>query len=73
MICNVCDFLQSHIVSTSFPQQEGTSPPEAAVEATPETTPIKVRLYLKLLSSFTYLVTYLILLLKFNHLPPIYV
>ncbi|XP_054274204.1 hamartin [Macrosteles quadrilineatus] len=32
---------QTHIVSTSFPQQEGTSPPEAAVEATPETTPIK--------------------------------
>lgn len=32
---------QTYVVSTSFPQQEGTSPPEAAVEATPETTPIK--------------------------------
>uniref|UniRef100_A0A8D8QP64 Hamartin n=1 Tax=Cacopsylla melanoneura TaxID=428564 RepID=A0A8D8QP64_9HEMI len=27
--------------SLSFPQQEGSSPPEAAIEATPETTPVK--------------------------------
>ncbi|XP_069705374.1 hamartin isoform X2 [Periplaneta americana] len=33
---------QSYIVSSSLPHQEGTSPPEAAIEATPETTPIKV-------------------------------
>ncbi|PNF26098.1 hypothetical protein B7P43_G04921 [Cryptotermes secundus] len=33
---------QSYIVSSSVPHQEGTSPPEAAIEATPETTPIKV-------------------------------
>lgn len=26
---------------SSFPNQEGTSPPEAAIEATPETTPVK--------------------------------
>lgn len=32
---------QSYIVSSSLPHQEGTSPPEAAIEATPETTPIK--------------------------------
>ncbi|XP_075228595.1 tuberous sclerosis 1 protein hamartin isoform X2 [Lycorma delicatula] len=29
-------------VSSSFLQHEGSSPPEAAVEATPETTPVKV-------------------------------
>lgn len=33
---------QSYVTGTSFPHQEGTSPPEAAIEATPETTPIKV-------------------------------
>lgn len=34
------------MVSASFPHQIGTSPPEAAVEATPETTPVKdPRLY----------------------------
>lgn len=27
--------------SSSFPPQEGSSPPEAAIEATPETTPVK--------------------------------
>jgi len=33
-------------VDSSFPHQIGTSPPEAAVEATPETTPVKdPRLY----------------------------
>ncbi|KAK7868190.1 hypothetical protein R5R35_003057 [Gryllus longicercus] len=32
---------QNFIVSTSLPHQEGTSPPEAAIEATPETTPVK--------------------------------
>lgn len=32
---------QNYVVSSSFPHQEGTSPPEAAIEATPETTPIK--------------------------------
>uniref|UniRef100_A0A1B6DIZ6 Hamartin n=1 Tax=Clastoptera arizonana TaxID=38151 RepID=A0A1B6DIZ6_9HEMI len=32
---------QTYVISSSFPHQEGTSPPEAAVEATPETTPIK--------------------------------
>ncbi|PSN42592.1 hypothetical protein C0J52_08706 [Blattella germanica] len=32
---------QSYIGSSSLPHQEGTSPPEAAIEATPETTPIK--------------------------------
>lgn len=32
---------QNYVASTSFPHQEGTSPPEAAIEATPETTPIK--------------------------------
>lgn len=31
---------QSYVIST-FPNQEGTSPPEAAIEATPETTPVK--------------------------------
>lgn len=36
---------QSYVIST-FPNQEGTSPPEAAIEATPETTPVKdSRLY----------------------------
>jgi hypothetical protein len=34
---------KSYIVSSSMPHQEGTSPPEAAIEATPETTPIKVK------------------------------
>lgn len=29
-------------ISAVFPSQEGTSPPEAAIEATPETTPIRV-------------------------------
>nr|CAH7719171.1 unnamed protein product [Callosobruchus chinensis] len=29
------------ISSSAFPSQEGTSPPEAAIEATPETTPIR--------------------------------
>ncbi|CAH0547663.1 unnamed protein product [Brassicogethes aeneus] len=32
---------QHHAISASFPSQEGTSPPEAAIEATPETTPIR--------------------------------
>ncbi|KAJ9597282.1 hypothetical protein L9F63_011853, partial [Diploptera punctata] len=32
---------QVYIGSSSLPNQEGTSPPEAAIEATPETTPIK--------------------------------
>jgi hypothetical protein len=32
-------------VNSSLPHQEGTSPPEAAIEATPETTPIKVQAY----------------------------
>lgn len=31
----------NYAASASFPSQEGTSPPEAAIEATPETTPIK--------------------------------
>uniref|UniRef100_A0A1B6CYZ0 Hamartin n=1 Tax=Clastoptera arizonana TaxID=38151 RepID=A0A1B6CYZ0_9HEMI len=35
---------QTYVISSSFPHQEGTSPPEAAVEATPETTPIKMTL-----------------------------
>ncbi|KAK6627296.1 hypothetical protein RUM44_009773 [Polyplax serrata] len=36
---------QNYVIS-SFPSQEGTSPPEAAIEATPETTPVKdSRLY----------------------------
>jgi hypothetical protein len=29
-------------MSSSLPHQEGSSPPEAAIEATPETTPVKV-------------------------------
>ncbi|KAJ8943931.1 hypothetical protein NQ314_009595 [Rhamnusium bicolor] len=29
------------VQSSNFPSQEGTSPPEAAIEATPETTPIR--------------------------------
>lgn len=33
-------FTQNYVIS-SCPSQEGTSPPEAAVEATPETTPVK--------------------------------
>ncbi|XP_044732260.1 hamartin isoform X3 [Chrysoperla carnea] len=33
---------QAIISHTTYAHQEGTSPPEAAVEATPETTPIKV-------------------------------
>lgn len=33
-------FTQNYVIS-SFPSQEGTSPPEAAIEATPETTPVK--------------------------------
>lgn len=32
---------QNFVVNASFTHQEGTSPPEAAIEATPETTPIK--------------------------------
>ncbi|GLV45534.1 Tsc1 [Carabus blaptoides fortunei] len=32
---------QAFVASSVFPHQEGTSPPEAAIEATPETTPIK--------------------------------
>uniref|UniRef100_A0A1B6J1T1 Hamartin n=1 Tax=Homalodisca liturata TaxID=320908 RepID=A0A1B6J1T1_9HEMI len=32
---------QTHMVGSTFPLQDGASPPEAAVEATPETTPIK--------------------------------
>lgn len=33
---------QSLLASSTHQSQEGTSPPEAAIEATPETTPIKV-------------------------------
>lgn len=36
---------QNFVVNSSFPHQEGTSPPEAAIEATPETTPIKVNFH----------------------------
>lgn len=38
---------QNFVVNASFTHQEGTSPPEAAIEATPETTPIKVSLVAK--------------------------
>lgn len=33
---------QNVIQGTNYLSQEGTSPPEAAIEATPETTPVRV-------------------------------
>lgn len=33
---------QSVVTAVALSSQEGTSPPEAAIEATPETTPVKV-------------------------------
>ncbi|CAH1170194.1 unnamed protein product [Phaedon cochleariae] len=35
------NILQAQGISSNFPSQEGTSPPEAAIEATPETTPVR--------------------------------
>lgn len=34
---------QGLVASIGHLSQEGTSPPEAAIEATPETTPVKVK------------------------------